>query len=135
MRARWSCAFDVPLDSWAELVVANAFYDQAGYTLLSDVYHSTTFGPWKRALAKVDKEETFHLLWGDLEVDLNGNSVALRPGDKLLIERGAMHGFRSVRGAIFMEISTTHVVGDSEYDDPAIAELDPMHRKTILDEW
>jgi len=57
-------AFDVPLDSWIELVVANAFYDQAGYVLLSDVYHSTTFGPWKRALAKVDKEETFHLRHG-----------------------------------------------------------------------
>jgi ring-1,2-phenylacetyl-CoA epoxidase subunit PaaA len=57
-------AFDVPLDSWVELVVANAFYDQAGYELLSDVYHSTTFGPWKRALAKVDKEETFHLRHG-----------------------------------------------------------------------
>jgi ring-1,2-phenylacetyl-CoA epoxidase subunit PaaA len=57
-------AFDVPLDSWVELVVANAFYDQAGYVLLSDVYHSTTFGPWKRALAKVDKEETFHLRHG-----------------------------------------------------------------------
>ena len=32
--------------------------------LLSDVYESSTFGPWKRALAKVDKEETFHLRHG-----------------------------------------------------------------------
>src|SRR5262249_1852230 len=64
--AQWKYpyAFDVPLDTWYELVVANAFYDQAGYELLSDVYHSTTFGPWKRALAKVDKEETFHLRHG-----------------------------------------------------------------------
>jgi ring-1,2-phenylacetyl-CoA epoxidase subunit PaaA len=61
---KYPYAFDVPLDSWTELVVANAFYDQAGYELLSDVYHSTTFGPWKRALAKVDKEETFHLRHG-----------------------------------------------------------------------
>jgi len=61
---KYPYAFDVPLDSWVELVVANAFYDQAGYVLLSDVYHSTTFGPWKRALAKVDKEETFHLRHG-----------------------------------------------------------------------
>ena len=43
---------------------ANALYDQAGYVLLSDVYASSTFGPWKRALAKVDKEETFHLRHG-----------------------------------------------------------------------
>ena len=61
---KYPFAFDVPLDSWYELVVANALYDQAGYELLSDVYHSTTFGPWKRALAKVDKEETFHLRHG-----------------------------------------------------------------------
>ena len=57
-------AFDVPLSSWVELVCANALYDQAGFVLLSDVYQSSTFGPWKRALAKVDKEETFHLRHG-----------------------------------------------------------------------
>src|SRR6201993_1770996 len=57
-------AFDIPLDSWYELVLANALYDQAGFVLLSDVYQHSTFGPWKRALAKVDKEETFHLRHG-----------------------------------------------------------------------
>ena len=62
---KYPYAFDVPLDSWYELIVANAFYDRAGYTLLSDVYNSTTFGPWKRALVKVDKEETFHLRHGE----------------------------------------------------------------------
>lgn len=62
---KYPYAFDIPLESWAELIVANAFYDRAGYTLLSDVYQSTTFGPWKRALIKVDKEETFHLRHGE----------------------------------------------------------------------
>jgi N-acetylneuraminate synthase len=81
------------------------------------------------------KEETFRLLWGDLEVDLNGNRVQLKPGDKLLVERGAVHGFRSTGGAIFSEVSTRHIVGDSYYDDPAIAELDPMQRKTALESW
>jgi ring-1,2-phenylacetyl-CoA epoxidase subunit PaaA len=61
---KYPYAFDVPLDSWTELVCANALYDQAGYVLLSDVHESSTFGPWKRALAKVDKEETFHLRHG-----------------------------------------------------------------------
>ena len=61
---KYPYAFDVPLDSWTELVCANALYDQAGYVLLSDVHASSTFGPWKRALAKVDKEETFHLRHG-----------------------------------------------------------------------
>jgi ring-1,2-phenylacetyl-CoA epoxidase subunit PaaA len=65
LQFKYPYAFDVPLDSWTELIVANAFYDRAGYVLLSDIYQSTTFGPWKRALVKVDKEETFHLRHGE----------------------------------------------------------------------
>lgn len=61
---KYPYAFDLALDSWHELVMANALYDQAGFVLLSDVHESSTFGPWKRALAKVDKEETFHLRHG-----------------------------------------------------------------------
>src|SRR5690349_8058951 len=56
---KYPYAFDVPLDNWYEMVLANALYDQAGFVLLSDVHQSSTFGPWKRALTKVDKEETF----------------------------------------------------------------------------
>ncbi|MGH2448800.1 MAG: Phenylacetic acid catabolic protein [Chloroflexota bacterium] len=62
---KYPYAFDVPLDSWVELVMANAFYDRAGFCLLGDIYQTTTFGPWKRALVKVDKEETFHLRHGE----------------------------------------------------------------------
>lgn len=61
---RYPYAFDVPLDSWVELVVANALYDQAGFCLLGDIYQNTSFGPWKRGLVKVNKEENFHLLHG-----------------------------------------------------------------------
>lgn len=57
--------FDQPLESWVELVVANAFFDRAGYTLLSDVYQNTSYGPLKRALVKVDLEENFHLRHGE----------------------------------------------------------------------
>jgi len=62
---KYPYAFDVPLESWAELVVANALYDRAGFVLLSDIFEHTTYGPWKRALVKVDKEETFHLRHGE----------------------------------------------------------------------
>jgi ring-1,2-phenylacetyl-CoA epoxidase subunit PaaA len=58
-------AFDVPLDSWSDMIVANAFYDRAGFVLLSDVFEHTTYAPWKRALVKVDREETFHLRHGE----------------------------------------------------------------------
>jgi ring-1,2-phenylacetyl-CoA epoxidase subunit PaaA len=33
--------------------------------LLSDIYRNTSYGPWKRALVKVDREETFHLRHGE----------------------------------------------------------------------
>ena len=62
---RYPYAFDVPLDSWHEMVVANGFYDRAGFVLLSDIYEHTSYGPWKRALVKVDREETFHLRHGE----------------------------------------------------------------------
>ncbi|MDQ4074717.1 MAG: phenylacetate-CoA oxygenase subunit PaaI, partial [Chloroflexota bacterium] len=64
-RFKYPYAFDVPLESWAELAVANCFYDRAGFILLGDIYRHTSFGPWKRALAKVDREENFHLRHGE----------------------------------------------------------------------
>ena len=58
--------FDQPLDNWAELVVATAFFDRAGITLLSDVHENTSYGPLKRALVKIGMEETFHLRHGEV---------------------------------------------------------------------
>jgi len=58
--------FDQPLETWVELVVANAFFDRAGIILLGDPFENTSYGPWKRALAKVDKEELFHLRHGEV---------------------------------------------------------------------
>ncbi|HLR97211.1 MAG TPA: Phenylacetic acid catabolic protein [Jiangellaceae bacterium] len=62
---KYPYAFDVPLDSWVELVVANGLYDRAGYVLLGDIHKNSSFGPWKRALLKVEKEEAFHLRHGE----------------------------------------------------------------------
>jgi ring-1,2-phenylacetyl-CoA epoxidase subunit PaaA len=58
---RYPYAFDVPLDTWTELVVANGFYDQAGFCLLGDIHEKCSYGPWKRGLNKVMLEENFHL--------------------------------------------------------------------------
>jgi ring-1,2-phenylacetyl-CoA epoxidase subunit PaaA len=62
---KYPYAFDVPLVTWTELAVANALYDRAGFVLLGDVFKHSSYGPWKRALAKVDKEENFHLRHGE----------------------------------------------------------------------
>ncbi|CAN5335336.1 1,2-phenylacetyl-CoA epoxidase subunit A [soil metagenome] len=57
--------FDQPLENWAEMAVANGLFDRAGIVLLSDVHANTSYGPLKRALVKVDKEEYFHLRHGE----------------------------------------------------------------------
>ncbi|KGA95668.1 phenylacetic acid catabolic family protein [Alkalihalobacillus alcalophilus ATCC 27647 = CGMCC 1.3604] len=65
---RWKnpYAFDFELDNWIELGVFNGLFDRAGYTLLGDAHEHTSYGPWKRALVKVDKEELFHLRNGEI---------------------------------------------------------------------
>jgi len=81
------------------------------------------------------KEETFQLIWGDLQVKVNGSVIDMRRGQKVLVERGTWHSFSSVNGAIFEEVSTTHVVGDSYYEDESISMLDVVQRKTVLSGW
>lgn len=58
-------AMDFRLNNWEEVGVFNALFDRAGYTLLGDVFENTSYGPWKRALVKVSKEELFHLRHGE----------------------------------------------------------------------
>lgn len=81
------------------------------------------------------KEETFQLLYGDLTVTLDGQEIKMKPGDIQTVLRGSDHAFTSEHGAIFEEVSTTHVRNDSYYSDPKIAALDPLERKSILRDW
>lgn len=82
------------------------------------------------------KEETFQVLYGDLDVQLEGGvEKHLHPGDMQTVLRGEMHAFSSKTGAIFEEVSTQHMKSDSYYKDPEIASLDPMERKTYLKKW
>lgn len=81
------------------------------------------------------KEETFQLLYGDLEVVVDGEEREMKPGDIQTVLRGQKHSFSSRTGAVFEEISTTHVKNDSYYDDPVIAGKDLMERKTKVYKW
>lgn len=56
---------DLKLKNYAELLTLHALLDRAGYVLLGDVFHHTSYGPWKRALVKVDAEEGFHVRNGE----------------------------------------------------------------------
>lgn len=81
------------------------------------------------------KEETFQLLYGDLQVNIDGREREMQPGDIQTVLRGEKHSFTSINGAIFEEVSTTHVRSDSYYEDQKINKMDPMERKTVLRHW
>ena len=65
----------------------------------------------------VKKEETFVVLHGTLEITLDGVSRTLHKGDLMTVERNVRHSFSSPEGCVFEEISSTHYLNDSFYDD------------------
>lgn len=81
------------------------------------------------------KEETFHLLQGELVIFINGIERVMKEGDIQVIERGVLHSFYTNTGAIFEEVSTSHYINDSFYSDPLISEQDPMQRKTQVERF
>ena len=81
------------------------------------------------------KEETFQLLSGDLEIEINGKRYQLSPGDYILVEPEQWHKFHTLDGAIIEEVSTTHYNDDSYYEDEKIARLPREKRKTKVTNW
>lgn len=79
------------------------------------------------------KEETFHVLHGEMTLSLDGEERACHPGDVVTIDPGVRHAFYSAGGVIIEELSSTHISDDSFYTDEAInANRD---RKTLLSYW
>jgi sialic acid synthase SpsE/quercetin dioxygenase-like cupin family protein len=80
------------------------------------------------------KEETFHVLYGDVQLKLDGKLQVLKQGDVMTISPGIRHEFTSIEGCIIEEISSTHYVDDSYYTDESIHKN--KNRKTfVTDFW
>ena len=79
------------------------------------------------------KEETFHVLYGDLLVTLDGTDQPCRVGDVITVERNVRHAFSTSGGAVVEEVSSSHISADSYYTDPAIGLNE--NRKTLLTYW
>ena len=79
------------------------------------------------------KEETFHILFGEISLKLDGKLRTCIPGDVITILPKVHHAFSSKCGAVIEEISTTHYNNDSFYSDPAI--MENKQRKTLLTYW
>lgn len=76
---KYPVLFDFPVHDWAEMVVHNALGDRCGWFLLSDILENGSYGPWRRALAKVGKEENFHVRHGEAWMRRLAADPAWRP--------------------------------------------------------
>jgi sialic acid synthase SpsE/quercetin dioxygenase-like cupin family protein len=79
------------------------------------------------------KEESFHLLRGDLSVEVEGVRREMEAGDLLSVLPGVRHSFQTRGGAIIEEIATTYLNGDSVYEDETINQN--ANRKIELTLW
>lgn len=81
------------------------------------------------------KEETFQVLYGVLESEVDGHRRTLHPGETALIQPGVWHRFWTDTGCVFEEVSTTHYNNDSTYNDRRINEMPRDGRKTVAEHW
>jgi N-acetylneuraminate synthase len=81
------------------------------------------------------KEETFQVLHGVLEMEVEGRRRTLYPGDTQLIQQGVWHEFWTDTGAVVEEISSTAFDDDSFYEDKEINRLGRAARKTLVNNW
>jgi len=79
------------------------------------------------------KDESYHIMYGDLIVDLEGVEHKLEKGSILSVNRGQVHSFKTTGGVIIEEIATTYVKGDSVYSDGEISKNE--NRKTLVTFW
>jgi sialic acid synthase SpsE/quercetin dioxygenase-like cupin family protein len=79
------------------------------------------------------KEETFVVLYGDVQLKLDGKLHQLEKGDVVTVEPGVRHEFTSIDGCIIEEVSSTHYLDDSYYTDASISKN--KNRKTFITHW
>ncbi len=81
------------------------------------------------------KEETFQVLYGELECTVDGHHRKLVPGESVVVMPGVWHSFGSENGVVFEEISSRDYDNDSFYEDKSINKLARAERKTVVDHW
>lgn len=67
-----------------------------------------------------EKLETFFIVKGTVNMDYDGKTRRMKPGDVLLVECGKPHEFRGVGPALILEVSKPCIVADNYFADPNI---------------
>lgn len=82
------------------------------------------------------KDETFHIISGNLILNLDGKNKKLKSGDIIDIKKNSHHKFKAgPKGCIFDEISTKSIKSDSHYKNSKIKKMKRLERKTIITSW
>jgi sialic acid synthase SpsE/mannose-6-phosphate isomerase-like protein (cupin superfamily) len=76
------------------------------------------------------KEESFHVLFGTLDITVNGEQKTYKTGEVVHVSPNQKHSISSKDGCVFEEVSTAHIPADSYYDDESIVRN--TNRKTVL---
>ncbi len=79
------------------------------------------------------KDETYHILHGDVTVDLEGATTTHKSNDIVTIPHGTRHSFWTKNGAVIEEVSSAYAQADSWYTDEAI--MSNPNRKTFVTYW
>ena len=79
------------------------------------------------------KDETYHILYGDVTVELDGRQSIHKSNDVITISHGVRHSFWTLHGAIIEEVSSSYSVDDSFYTDEQI--MGNSNRKTFVTYW
>jgi len=79
------------------------------------------------------KKETFHVVYGSVNITLDGVASVIKTGDVVTILPEVKHAFATSDGCVIEEISSTHFTDDSYYTDPAVAANE--NRKTFINFW
>ncbi|HWA93863.1 MAG TPA: N-acetylneuraminate synthase family protein [Terracidiphilus sp.] len=79
------------------------------------------------------KDETYHILYGDVTVELDGKQSTYKSNDVITIPHGIRHSFWTRHGAIIEEVSSNYSSNDSFYTDERI--MANTNRKTFVTYW
>lgn len=79
------------------------------------------------------KDETYHILHGEIALTLDGADCVKKANDVVVIPRGVKHGFSTQTGTVIEEVSSCYTQSDSFYTDATI-EQNP-NRKTYVAYW
>jgi sialic acid synthase SpsE/quercetin dioxygenase-like cupin family protein len=80
-----------------------------------------------------EKDETYHILYGEISLRLDGQEEIKKANDVIVIPHGVKHSFTTRTGTVIEEVSSFYTQGDSFYSDESI--MANENRKTFVTYW